>query len=71
MNDVGIDVSKGKSTVAILRFHTDMIVAPFDVPHTVSGIKHLLATIHSVGEDPVVFMEHTSRYYEPVAQTLC
>lgn len=34
-------------------------------------MKHLLATIHAVGEDTVVFMEHTGRYYEPVAQTLC
>lgn len=71
MNAVGIDVFKEKSTVAILSSHTDVAVAPFDVPHTVPGMKHLLATIHSVSEDPVVFMEHTGRYYEPVDQTLC
>lgn len=70
MNAVGIDVSKGKSTVAILRSHTDVVVPPFDVPHTVSGMQRLVDTIRSAGEDSVVFMEHTGRYYEPVAQTL-
>lgn len=71
MHAVGIDVSKGKSTVAILRSHTDVVVSPFDVPHTVPGMKHLVKTIRSAGENPVAFMEHTGRYYEPVAQMLC
>ncbi len=33
MNAVGIDVSKRKSTVAILRPGGDVVVRPFDVPH--------------------------------------
>ncbi len=70
MNAVGIDVSKGKSTVAILRSHTDVVVPPFDVPHTVPGMKQLVEIIRSAGEDAMVFLEHTGRYYEPVAQTL-
>lgn len=71
MNAVGIDVSKGKSTVAILRSHTDVVVPPFDIPHTIPGMKHLVEKIRAAGPDSVVFMEHTGRYYEPVAQTLC
>ena len=71
MNAVGIDVSKGQSTVAILRAHTDMVVPPFDVPHTVPGMKHLVETIRSAGKNTVAFMEHTGRYYEPVARALC
>lgn len=71
MHAVGIDVSKGKSTVAILRSHTDVVAPPFDVPHTVPGMKQLVEKIRSAGSDSVVFMEHTGRYYEPVAQTLC
>ena len=71
MHAVGIDVSKGKSTVAILRSHTDVVAPPFDVPHTVPGLKQLVEKIRSAGSDSVVFMEHTGRYYEPVAQTLC
>ena len=33
MNAVGIDVSKWKSTVAILRPGGKVVVKPFDVPH--------------------------------------
>ena len=33
MNAVGIDVSKRKSTVTILRPGGKVIVKPFDVPH--------------------------------------
>lgn len=48
MNAVGIDVSKGKSTVTIFRSHTEAVVPPVDVPHTVSGMKCLLL-LFSVG----------------------
>ena len=33
MNAVGIDVSKRKSTVAILRPGGKLVLKPFDVPH--------------------------------------
>ena len=33
MNAVGIDVSKGKSTIAVLRPFGEIIVSPFDVFH--------------------------------------
>ena len=36
MNAVGIDVSKGKSMVAILRSYGEIISKPFEVKHTVS-----------------------------------
>ena len=31
MNAIGIDVSKGKSTVAVLRPYGEVVVSPFDV----------------------------------------
>lgn len=34
MNAVGIDVSKGKSMVAALRPFGEIVVKPFEVPHT-------------------------------------
>ena len=34
MNAVGIDVSKGKSTVAVLRPFGEIVASPFDVAHT-------------------------------------
>lgn len=38
MNAVGIDVSKGKSMVAILRPYGELVEAPFEVKHTSSGV---------------------------------
>ncbi len=35
MNAVGIDVSKGKSTVTIRRPGDIVIMSPRDIPHTV------------------------------------
>ena len=35
MNAVGIDVSKGKSTIAVIRPFGEVVKTPFDVAHTV------------------------------------
>ena len=39
MNAVGIDVSKGKSTVAILRPFGEIVVSPFNVSHSPSYVE--------------------------------
>ena len=39
MNAVGIDVSKGKSTVTIRRPGDVVLMPPHDIPHTQSGIN--------------------------------
>ena len=39
MNAVGIDVSKGKSTVAVLRPFGEVAASPFDVIHNDSDLK--------------------------------
>jgi transposase len=41
MNAVGIDVSKGKSTVAVTRPFGEIVRAPFEVAHTVKGLAEL------------------------------
>ena len=38
MNAVGIDVSKGKSMVAIMRPFGEIVSAPFEIKHTASDI---------------------------------
>ena len=43
MNAVGIDVSKGKSTVAILRPFGEIVTSAFDVAHTETELKSLSA----------------------------
>ena len=42
-NAVGIDVSKGKSTVAVLQPGGTVIRKPFDVSHTSQSLNELTA----------------------------
>ena len=67
MNAVGIDVSKGKSTVAILRPMGKVVQTPVDVPHDTVSLERLAYQILSLGENTRVVMEATGRYHEPVA----
>ena len=70
MNAVGIDVSKGKSTVTIRRPGDEVILAPCDVRHTRSGIDALIKEIKGLDGETKVCMECTGRYYEPMATRL-
>ena len=70
MNAVGIDVSKGKSTVTIRRPADVVVMPPRDFPHTQSGINALIGQIMGLDGETKVCMEHTGRYYEPVASWL-
>ena len=70
MNAVGIDVSKGKSMVAILRPYGEIVSTPFEVKHTVSGIRSLIEHIQAIDGESRIVMEHTGRYYEPIVREL-
>ena len=70
MNAVGIDVSKGKSTVAILRPMGEVVQAPKEVTHDAASLEQLAYQILALGENTRVLMEATGRYHEPVAQEL-
>lgn len=70
MNGVGIDVSKGKSTVAILRPMGEVVQAPVEVSHNTVSLEELAYKILFLGENTKVVMETTGRYHEPVAQKL-
>ena len=70
MNAVGIDVSKGKSMVAILRPYGEIISTPFEIKHTSSDINALVEQIKSVEGESRIVMEHTGRYYEVLAHQL-
>lgn len=45
---VGIDVSKSKSTVAIIRSDRTVLLKPRDFSHTISDIAQLTALIHTM-----------------------
>ena len=70
MNAVGIDVSKRKSTVAILRPGDEVVLDPMDFPHTKSEISKLIDLIHGLDGDTRVCLECTGHYYEPMASSL-
>lgn len=70
MNAVAIDVSKGKSTVTIRMPGDVILMPPRDIPHTQSSISELIRQIKRLEGETKVCMEHTGRYYEPVASWL-
>jgi len=70
MNAVGIDVSKGKSTVTIRRPGDKVLLNPRDFRPAQSDISSLIGIIKSLDGETKVCMEHTGRYYEPMASWL-
>lgn len=70
MNAVGIDVSKNKSMVAILRPFGEIVSLPFEVKHTSTEIHSLIKYIRSIDGESRIVMEHTGRYYESLIHEL-
>ena len=70
LNAVGIDVAKRKSTVTIRRPGDEVILPPCDIRHNQSEINDLISYIKSLEGETKVCMEHTGRYYEPMAYWL-
>jgi len=70
MNAVGIDVSKGKSTVCVMRSFGEVVVSPYEVTHTVSELDKLAHLLKSLNGETKVIMECTGSYHLPVARAL-
>ena len=70
LNAVGIDVSKGRSTVAVLQPGGVVIRKPFDVYHNQSELKDLASYIKSLEGDTKVVLECTGRYHRPTVDAL-
>jgi transposase len=67
---VGIDVSKGKSTVSAISWDGIVLMKPHDVPHTASALGELANAAKQFNGEVRVVMEHTGRYWLPVAKVL-
>ena len=64
---VGIDVSKGKSTVAIMSNEGEIIEEPFEIIHNNEGLELLEKKIKNINkEDLKIVMENTGTYHLPV-----
>ena len=70
LNAVGIDVSKGRSTVAVLQPGGVVVRKPFDVYHKQSELKELSSFIKSLDGETRAVMECTGPYHRPVVEVL-
>jgi len=70
MNAVGIDVSKGKSMVAILRPFGEVVASPFEVSHTAVELNKLAEMLSSLDGETKIVMECTGAYHLPIAYAL-
>lgn len=60
---VGVDVSMGKSTIAIISTEGEVISEPFEIEHTKSDFNLILEKIKNIPKDNVKFiMESTGNY---------
>ena len=67
MNAVGIDVSKGKSMIAVMRPGKETVIEPFEVGHTDSELIDLAKVIQSLDGETRVVMEATGHWQLPFA----
>lgn len=70
MNSVGIDISKGRSTVAVMRPFGEVVISPFEVQHTDSELSKLAKLLKSLNGETRVVLEATGNYHMPVAWLL-
>ena len=70
MNSVGIDISKGRSMVAVMRPFGEVAISPFEVRHTDSELSELARLLKSLDGETRVVMEATGNYHAPVAKLL-
>ncbi|XMB85208.1 IS110 family transposase [Mycoplasmatota bacterium WC44] len=70
MISVGIDVSKEKSMVCILKPYGEIIASPFVVDHTETGIGIIKKLLSGYDEEIKIVLEATGHYHMPIVQTL-
>ena len=70
MNSVGIDVSKGKSMIVVMRPFGEVGVSPFEIHHTDSELCELTKLLSGLSGETRVVMESTGNYHLPVAWLL-
>lgn len=70
MSSVGIDVSKGKSMIAVMRPFGEAVCSPFEVSRTSSELSALARRLKSLDGETRVVMEATGNYHLPIAVAL-
>ena len=67
---VGIDVSKSKSTVAILDSYGTVLATPFNMAHTQPEMNALVSRLKEFEEPVTILLEYTGHYHYPVLKKL-
>ena len=67
---VGIDVSKSKSTVAILDSYGTVLATPFNMAHTQPEMTALVSRLKAFNEPETILLEYTGHYHYPVLKKL-
>lgn len=70
MNSVGIDVSKGKSMIAVMGPFGEVVYSPFEVSHSPGELSNLAKTLKSLDGETRAVMEATGTYHLPIAIAL-
>ena len=63
MISVGLDVSKEKSMICILKPYGEVVKSPYEIVHTETSVKDLINTIKKFDEEVKVIMEATGAYH--------
>ena len=66
MISVGIDVSKGKSTVCILKPYGEIVCSPFEVQHVDNELNSLHDLLSKLDGEIRIVMEATGVYHLPI-----
>ena len=67
---VGIDISKSKSTVAILDSYGTILATPFNMAHTQLEMNALVSRLKAFDEPVIILLEYTGHYHYPVLKKL-
>ena len=64
---VGVDVSKGKSTIAIMSVEGEIIEEPFEISHDIDGFTILEEKLKKLPKEELkIVMEETGTYHLPI-----
>ena len=66
MISVGVDVSKGKSTICILKPYGEIVCSPFEVQHEEGAMEAFANMLAKLDGEIRVVMEATGIYHLPV-----
>lgn len=66
MISVGIDVSKGKSTICILKPYGEIICSPFEMQHVEKELEDFHNLLQKLDGEIRIVMEATGIYHLPV-----